>query len=79
MSGVKVMTEYASRLGAKFRMKTGLVKLLKKEGRVTGAIAKDLKTGRYLRINASRGVIVATGVTPETWKCFKPSSLKLLR
>ena len=42
-------------------MQTGLVKLEKKNGHVTGAIAKDMKTGAHLRINASKGVIVATG------------------
>ena len=61
MTGVKVMTEYAARLGAEFRMQTGLVKLLKEDGRVIGAIAKDRRSGKYLRINASKGVIVATG------------------
>ena len=61
VTGVKVLTEYASKCGAKFRMQTGLVKLLKDGRNVTGAIAKDVKTGRYIRIKASKGVIVATG------------------
>jgi hypothetical protein len=61
VDGVKVITEHAKANGAEFRMQTGLVKLLKDGLRVTGAIVKDMKTGQYLRVNASRGVIVATG------------------
>lgn len=61
VDGVKVMTEYAKSFGTIFRMQTGLIKLLKDGHRVTGAIVKDIKAGKYIRINASRGVIVATG------------------
>ena len=61
VDGVRVITDHARSLGADFRMQTGLVKLLRKDGRVTGAIARDVKAGHYIRINASRGVIVATG------------------
>lgn len=61
ITGVKVLTEYASSHGAEFRMETGLVKLVKAGRRVTGAIAKDLKTGRFIQIKATQGVIVATG------------------
>jgi hypothetical protein len=61
VDGIKVITQHARKHGAQFRMQTGLVKLEKKNGRVTGAIAEDMKTGARLRINASKGVIVATG------------------
>jgi fumarate reductase flavoprotein subunit len=61
VDGVKVITEHAKSLGAQFRMQTGLVKLVKDGGRVTGAIARDMKSGNYIRISASKGVIVATG------------------
>ncbi len=61
VDGVKVITGYAKALGAEFRMQTGLVKLLKDGRRVTGAVVKDMKTGCYIRVNASKGVIVATG------------------
>ena len=60
-SGVKVLAEYASGYGAEFRMRTGLVKLTKDGPRVTGAVAKEVKTGRLIRIKASKGVVVATG------------------
>ena len=61
VDGVKVITQHARAYGAEFRMQTGLVKLLKDGSRVTGAIAKDMKTGSYIRINALKGVIIATG------------------
>ena len=61
VDAVKVVTGYAKKHGAQFRMQTGLVKLEKKAGRVTGAIVKDIKTGKLMRISASKGVIVATG------------------
>jgi hypothetical protein len=61
ITGAKVMFEYASRLGAEFRMETGLVKLIKEGSRVTGTIARDIKTGKYIRIHASKAVIIATG------------------
>ena len=39
-----------------------MVKLEKKNGRVTGVIARDVQGARhYLRINASKGVILSTG------------------
>lgn len=61
VDGVKVMTEHAKSYGAEFRMQTGLVRLEKDGRRVTGAIVKDIKTGEYLRVVASKGVVVATG------------------
>lgn len=38
-----------------------VVKLLKDGNRVTGVIARDAETGSYVRANASRGVVLATG------------------
>jgi succinate dehydrogenase/fumarate reductase flavoprotein subunit len=61
VDGVKVVTDHARSLGAQFRMQTALVKLLKDGPRVTGAVLKDIKTGAYIRVDASKGVIVATG------------------
>ena len=61
VTGVKVVTDHAKAHGAQFRMQTGLVRLIKDGGRVTGAIAKDMKSGNYIKINASKGVIIATG------------------
>ena len=80
VDGVKVMTEHAKKHGAQFRMQTGLIKLEKKDGRVTGAIVRDMKTGEYLRINALKGVIVATGgyaKNKEMLKVLQPMTARM--
>ncbi|MDR0817468.1 MAG: FAD-binding protein, partial [Clostridiales Family XIII bacterium] len=61
MTGVRVMTQYAESFGARFLTETGLVKLITEEGRVTGVVAKDMKSGGLIKIEASKGVIIATG------------------
>ncbi len=71
VDAVKVITKYAKEHGAQFRMQTGLVKLEKNNGCVTGAIVKDMKTGEYLRVNATKGVIVATGGYAKNKKMLK--------
>ena len=45
--------------GAKVRLNTSLVQLIKEDGRVTGAVA--LGPEGYVRINVSKAVILATG------------------
>lgn len=56
------LKEYAEEKGARFRWSTELVKCEQDEsGRVTGVIARDVKDRHYLRINASKGVILTTG------------------
>jgi len=80
MTGVKVLTEYAAQHGAEFRLETGLVKLIKEGKRVVGAIAKDIKTGKYLRIYASKGVMVATGGyarNREMLEALQPETVEL--
>ena len=47
-------------LGARFMFNTALVKLVKEGNRVAGVIARR-KDGRYIRINASKGVLICTG------------------
>ena len=48
--------------GGEIRCNTSLVKLEQDEsGKVTGIIAQDMTDEHYIRINASKGVIVATG------------------
>ncbi|HJH73798.1 MAG: FAD-binding protein [Gordonibacter pamelaeae] len=59
--GVSLM-EYAQEKGAEFRWNTELVKCEQDgSGRVTGVIARDVNDRHYLRINASKGVILSTG------------------
>ena len=56
------MRALAQEAGAKVRFETRIVKLEQGEdGRVTGAICEDTAAGTYLRINASKGVALATG------------------
>ena len=51
--------------GKEIRFNTPMVKLERSEaGRVTGVIAQETDTGRYLRINAKNGVLLATGGYP---------------
>lgn len=56
------LRDYAEELGAEFRYDTMLVKCEQDaSGRVTGVICRDGNDRHYLRVNASRGVILATG------------------
>ena len=57
----QVIADYALKNRARFDYSTKMVKLEKnKEGRVTGCIAQNSE-GQYVRYNAKKGVIVATG------------------
>ena len=59
--GVSLM-EYAQEKGADFRWNTELIKLEQDaSGRVTSVIARDVNDRHYIRINASKGVILSTG------------------
>ena len=63
-AGVYVLEKYfvkkTKSLGARYMFNTALVKLIKEENRVTGVIARK-KDGSYIRINASKGVLISTG------------------
>lgn len=56
------LRNYAIELGAEFRYDTMLVKCEQNsDGRVTGVICQDGNDLHYVRVNASKGVILATG------------------
>jgi fumarate reductase flavoprotein subunit len=57
-----MLEKTAKEKGAEFRYSTPAVQLVRADnkGRVTGVIAKNAK-GEYVQINASKGVILATG------------------
>lgn len=56
------LTSYGEEKGAEYRYNTEFVKLeTNGDGRVTGIIARDTQDLHYIRINASKGVILATG------------------
>lgn len=61
LDGAKVLTDYANSIGVEFRYFTPMRKLIKEGGRVVGVIAEDTENNRFIRINASKGVIVSTG------------------
>lgn len=74
-----VMRQAAIDAGAQVRWSTPLVKLEADEsGRVTGAIAQDSSDGHYVRINASKGVVLATGgysTNTEMMQALQPEIL----
>ena len=55
-----VLHDYAVKKGARFDYNTTMVKLEKKNGRVTGCIAKN-GDEKYVRYIAKKGTVVATG------------------
>ena len=56
------LRDYAIELGAEFRYDIMLVKCEQNsDGRVTGVICQDGNDLHYIRVNASKGVILATG------------------
>ncbi len=57
----KILLSYAQEKGAEFRYNTPMVKIEKENGRVTGVIAQNEETKAYVRIKASKGVLVCTG------------------
>lgn len=77
LNGAKVLTDYALTLGVEFRYNTPMVKLIKENGRVTGAIAEN-EDGGYVRINASKGVIVATGGYYDMLEALQPENLAIV-
>ncbi len=64
-----------------WRFQTALVKLEQDEsGKVTGAIAQDLTDNKYVRIHASKGVIMATGgyaTNTDMMMALQPMTLKM--
>lgn len=59
--GLSSLTQYVKDNGGEIRYETALVKLDREENsRVTGVIAKNDK-GEYIRINASKGVVLCCG------------------
>lgn len=71
--------QYQEEHGVDLRFETTLVSLIKKDGRVTGALVKDLAKDDYYEIDTKRGVIIATGgysANTDLLKKWNPLSLK---
>ena len=65
-----VLFDYAVKHGARFDFSTQMVKLEKKNRRVTGCIAQNAE-GKYVRYNAKKGVVVATGGYAQNFKMLE--------
>ncbi len=63
------LVKKAKSYGAQFRFSTPMVKLIKEGDKVVGVIAKN-KSGKYIRINASKGVLLTTGGYAADHKLF---------
>ena len=73
-----IVLDYARSKGLEVQYEITMVKLEKAEGRVTGLIAKNAD-GEYVRYNASKGVILATGGysgNEEMMQALQPHSVE---
>lgn len=78
LDGNKVLFDYAVKKGARFDYNTRMLKLERKNGRVTGCIAENAD-GKYVRYNARKGVVVATGGYSLNYKmleALQPSTMR---
>lgn len=78
----ETMTEICDATGnVTFRFLTKLVKLVQDDnGKVTGAIALDLSDEKYVKINASKGVIMCAGgyaMNTEMLQALQPQTLEM--
>ncbi len=73
--------QYCDSMGVQFRCNTGLVKLEQDaNGKVTGVIAQDVTDSHYIRINASKGVIMCAGgyaSNTEMMQALQPHTLAM--
>lgn len=61
-STLAVFQKYSEEHGAEIRCNTAMIKLEQNEdGKVTGVIAQDQEDNHYIRINASKGVLLCAG------------------
>lgn len=80
LNGNKVLYDYCVKKGARFDYNTKMVKLGRKNGRVTGCIATN-KDGKYVRYVASKGTVVATGGYSLNYKmleALQPWTLRVI-
>lgn len=75
----RTLDKCTEELGVKVIYAHKAEKLEHNDGQVTGVLARDMKSGGYLRLTAHKGVILATGDNagnPEILKRFYPGLLK---
>ena len=73
--------DYCDKYGVEWKLNCPLVKLeMDGNGKVTGVIAKDAGDGHYVRVKASKGVIMATGgyaTNTEMMLALQPHTMKM--
>ena len=75
-----ILRDYAKQHGAKFDYSTRMVKLERKNGRVTGCVAQN-SDGKYIRYIAKKGIVIATGGYARNYammQALQPWSLNIL-
>ncbi len=75
---VEMLAKEAQANGAEYYFNTRAMQLVKEDGRVTAVICKDAD-GNYVKFNASKGVVLATGDfggNPDMVKVFCPISAR---
>lgn len=80
LDGAKVLTDYAAGLGVEFMYNTPMVELVKENDRVVGVIAEN-EAGKYVQINASKGVIICTGgysLNYDMMEALQPENLAIV-
>ena len=73
--------DFCDKYGVEWKLSTKLVKLEQDgDGKVTGIIAQDANDEHYIRINASKGVIMCTGgyaTNTDMMKALQPETLDM--
>ena len=73
--------EYCDKYGVEWKLSTALVKLIQDgSGKVTGIIAQDQNDEHYIKINASKGVIMTAGgyaTNTQMMKALQPQTLDM--
>ncbi|MEL1136647.1 FAD-binding protein [Desulfitobacterium sp. THU1] len=80
LDGNIVLGDYAKSKGVEFMYETKLEKLIKENGKVVGVYAKGADD-KYIRINASKGVIVCTGgysLNYDMLQALQPENLAIV-
>ena len=75
----EILRQYTEGLGGQILEETVFIKFIKEDGRVVGALCQNLDD-EYIRINASKGVILTTGgycANEEMLAARQPMALKL--
>lgn len=77
----KVFQAHCDELGVEWKLSTALVKLVQDDsGKVTGIIAQDQNDNHYIKVNASKGVIMCTGgyaTNTEMMQALQPMTLDM--